>query len=242
MKPERLDKILAAQSTISRRDVKRLVRMGTVTVNGVLAKSPEDKVVPGQDTVCVGGRPVPLLHHCYLMLYKPKGVVSATRDGRDRTVLDLIPPHLQRKGLFPAGRLDKDTTGFVLLTDDGDFAHRILSPNRHVPKTYIAQLDRPVNEAIIHAFEEGVLLDQRTSCKPAKLRVLEAGERDCVEVVLLEGMYHQIKRMFGHFGIHVLALHRTKIGGLALDESLGPGQCRALTPQELECIAVQLKQ
>lgn len=242
MKPERLDKILAGQSaSMSRKDVKTLVRGGAVSVNGVVVKSADVKIDMERDEVAVYGARVALCAHSYLMMNKPAGVVSATRDGRERTVLDLVPPELMRAGLFPAGRLDKDTVGFVLLTDDGDFAHRILSPRNHVPKTYVAQLDLPVDDEILRRFEEGFALDLKTSCKPARLRILQEEPQILVEVILIEGMYHQVKRMFEHFGRKVVHLRRIRFGSLFLDEALAPGACRPLTGEELALVIQPLE-
>lgn len=240
MKPERLDKLLAAQSTISRKDVKGLVRKGLVSVNGVVVKSADLKIDIQKDKVSLCGEPVTLTKYSYIMMNKPAGVVSATRDGREKTVVDLVPEYLLRDGLFPAGRLDKDTLGFMLITNDGDFAHRILSPKNHVPKTYVAQLDQPIDQDIISKFEEGFALDVKTNCKPASLKIIETGERELVEVILVEGMYHQIKRMFEHFGRKVVHLKRIRMGALYLDEKLEPGECRELTQDELRKITTKL--
>lgn len=241
MKPERLDKILAGQSALSRKEVKVLVRGGAVSVNGVVVKSADVKIDMDRDEVALHGTRVALCAHSYIMMNKPAGVVSATRDGRERTVLDLVPPELMRVGLFPAGRLDKDTVGFVLITDDGDFAHRILSPRNHVPKTYIAELDLPVDDDILRRFEEGFALDLETSCKPARLRILQTAPQILVEVILIEGMYHQVKRMFEHFGRKVVHLRRIRFGKLFLDEALAPGACRLLTGEELALITQPLE-
>ena len=147
-----------------------------------------------------------------------------------------LPPSLQRPGLFPAGRLDKDTVGFTLITDDGDFAHRLLAPRRHVPKTYQAVIDAPLQEGQPEAFTKGLLLEDGTPCLPAKLRLLQPGEHPLVEVCITEGKYHQIKRMFGVFGHKVLWLKRTAMGGLWLDDTLAEGEARALSLEELACI------
>ncbi|WP_312640564.1 pseudouridine synthase [Hydrogenoanaerobacterium sp.] len=240
MKPERLDKLLAAQSTFSRKDVKAMVRKGLVSVNGLVVKSADLKIDMEKDKVSLCGEPVSISKYSYIMMNKPAGVVSATRDNRERTVIDLVPQELLRDGLFPAGRLDKDTVGFLLITNDGDFAHRILSPKNHVPKTYIAQLDQPIDEEIMVKFEEGFALDLNTDCKPARLKILETGKRELVEVILIEGMYHQIKRMFEHFGRKVVHLQRIRMGALYLDESLAPGECRELTQDELKQITTKI--
>lgn len=235
----RLDKIISAQGEYSRRDVKKLAQRGAITVNGKVVKRAEKKIDPDCDQVCVNGKMLVLRTHVYLMLHKPQGVVSASRDTSEKTVVDLVPPAFFRKGLFPAGRLDKDTTGFVLITDDGELAHRILSPRNHVPKTYIAVLDHPISQEHIERFASGILLDGDTLCKPALLSPEpDWPEQPAARVVLREGMYHQIKRMFSSMDIQVVALHRIAIGGVALDPHLKVGDCRELTPEEkllLEC-------
>ncbi len=233
----RLDKIIAAQGEYSRKDVKKLAQRGAITINGKVVKKSEEKIDPDRDIVCVNGKKLMLRTHVYLMLNKPQGVVSASRDNRDKTVVDLVPPEFARKGLFPAGRLDKDTTGFVLITDDGDLAHRILSPKNHVSKTYIAVLDKPIRDEHIGIFAEGMTIDGQEECKPALLsREPEWPVQPAVRVVLQEGMYHQIKRMFAALGMEVTALRRISMGGVWLDPALGDGECRELTPEELELI------
>lgn len=234
MELQRLDKIIAAQGEYSRKDVKKLVQRGVITVNGKVVKKSEEKVDPDKDIVCVNGKTLMLRTHVYIMLNKPQGVVSASRDEREKTVVDLVPPELSRKGLFPAGRLDKDTTGFVLITDDGDLAHRILSPKNHVNKTYIAVLDQPIRDEFIDRFAEGLTIDGQEVCKPALLsREPEWPVQPAVRVVLQEGMYHQIKRMFAALGREVVALRRISMGGVQLDPTLADGACRELTPEEL---------
>ena len=232
MKEERLDKLLAAQGIGSRRDIKELVRRGAVSVNGQTARSADLKITTDAE-VLVNGRPVVLKKHLYLMLNKPMGVVSASRGDDCPTVVDLVPPELRRRGLFPAGRLDKDTTGFVLITDDGEFAHNILSPKHHISKTYLVTLDGPVTPQVAEAFAGGIPLKNEERCLPAKLTVLGPNR---AQVILHEGMYHQIKRMFAACGLHVETLHRSAMGALPLDADLPEGQCRELTPGELELI------
>ena len=234
MKAQRLDKLLAAQSTWSRKEVKDWIRKGLVTVNGAPAKSPEQKLDPDTDEVTVAGKPVLLRQHLYLIMNKPAGVVSASRDPSCPTVIDLVPRELLRRGLFPAGRLDKDTTGMVLITDDGALAHRILSPRSHVPKTYLARLDIPLTREMEEGFAAGIPLPgEEGACLPAELERLED---TLARVTLREGMYHQIKRMFGVYGARVVELRRVSMGGLALDERLAPGQCRELTPEEVSLL------
>ena len=232
--PQRLDKLIAAQSSLSRRQVHLLLSKGQVLVNGQAVRRFDAKADPDTDQVTVCGKPLALRRYSYLVLHKPKGVVCATQDRALPTVLDLVPEPLRRSGLFPAGRLDKDTTGFVLLTNDGEFAHRILSPRSHVPKVYIAWLDKPADERVVQAFAAGMRIGA-DQCQPARLELVDPGGR-VARVTLREGMYHQIKRMFGAFGIGVEALHRQQIGGLALDPALPEGACRELSREELEKI------
>ena len=223
-KKQRLDKAIAMQGTLSRSEVKTLIRKGAVAVNGAIVKSADFGVDFDSDTVTVQGKPLSLKTHIYLMLNKPKGVVSASEDKKLPTVVDLVPKELWRRGLFPAGRLDKDTTGFVLITDDGEFAHDILSPKKHIPKTYHVL----VNGTITEEMEEGF----------ASLKKLSSEERgDRGEVILKEGMYHQIKRMFGAYGLKVLELKRVQMGKLPLDPNLEEGKCRELTEEELRLIS-----
>jgi len=233
----RLDKMIAAQGEYSRKDVKKLAQRGAITVNGKVIKKTEEKIDPDRDIVTVNGKTLMLRTHIYLMLNKPQGVVSASRDTREKTVVDLVPPEFARKGLFPAGRLDKDTTGFVLITDDGELAHRILSPKNHVPKTYIAVLDKPIEDAHIDRFAEGMTIDGQEVCKPALLaREPEWPVQPAARVILQEGMYHQIKRMFAALGMEVVALRRISMGGVQLDPNLADGECRELTAEELTLI------
>ena len=233
-KKQRLDKAIAMQGALSRSEVKTLIRKGEVTVNGQVVKSADFGVDFDSDTIAVQGRELTLRQHLYLMLHKPKGVVSASEDRHERTVVDLVPERLFRKGLFPAGRLDKDTTGFVLLTDDGAFAHDILSPKKHIPKTYHALVDGPITEQMERDFAQGIRIGPDQTL-PASLKKLSSCERgDWGEVILREGLYHQIKRMFGVFDAGVNALHRESIGGVALDPALAPGQWRELTAEEVE--------
>ena len=221
---QRLDKFISSQrSDLSRSMVKELVRKGKVTVNNTAAKSPDMKVFPDTDIVEVEGALVSYKKHIYIMLNKPQGVVCSTRDGLSPTVLSLIPENLRRKGLFPAGRLDKDTEGFVLITDDGALAHKILSPKNHVPKTYFVRLAKECNTSYKEQFSNGIILSDGTKCLPAQFSPLSA-PNEC-EVVLHEGMFHQVKRMFEALGNKVVYLKRIKIGNLFLDENLPLGGC-----------------
>lgn len=216
---------------MSRKDVKTAVSHGKVTVNGAVVKLSDHKVSES-DEIFLGGNKISKNKHIYIVLNKPQGYVSATEDESQHTVLELVPPELFRKGLFPAGRLDKDTTGLMIITDDGDFAHRILSPKKHIRKSYAVTLDIPVTAEMKEAFEKGVALSDGV-CKPAGLAF--GGKYDCT-VTLFEGRYHQIKRMFGCFGAKVTALKRISIGGFSLPENLPEGQCRELDESELDLI------
>lgn len=236
MKKERIDKLIASQGLLSRNDVKTMVKRGEVSVNGVVIKDSSVKV-SYEDDIVVNGKPLKQTEFTYIMLNKPKGVVSASEDKRDKTVVDILPDELKRKNLFPAGRLDKDTTGFCLITDDGDFAHRILSPSRHVDKTYIATVDKKINFANARkAFKEGIVLADGTVLLSADLELLSDDDNQSFKVIIKEGKYHQVKRMFASLGTTVIELKRISIGGLALDGNLEEGEARLLTAEELSKI------
>lgn len=230
----RLDQALAARGQGSRKQVHALVRAGLVQINGIIAHRADQKIDLEQDRVTVRGREIPLQEFVYIMLHKPQGVISAARDPRAATVLDLVPDALRRRELFPVGRLDKDTTGLLLITDDGALGHALLAPRSHVPKTYMATLRVPATQADAAAFAAGLHLPAAEGhppedCMPAELYPLEG----CVaRVVLHEGKYHQVKRMFAARGNEVLSLHREAMGPLRLDDALAPGECRTLTQEE----------
>lgn len=228
---DRLDKVLAATGRWSRREVKALVKEGRVLVDGVSAAGPEQKLDPDRARVLVDGEALTLGGFAYVMLHKPPGVLSATEDSRQPTVLDFLPPEFRRRGLFPVGRLDKDSEGLLLLTDDGDLAHRLLSPKRHVDKVYRVWLDRPLGEADKAAFAAGITLADGTVCRPAGLELLAGGRE--ILVTLHEGKFHQIKRMCASRGAAVCRLKRISMGPLVLDEALAPGEWRPLTAREV---------
>lgn len=231
---ERLDKIIASQGKYSRSEVKKLVKAGLVTLNGKAVKSADTKCDAEKDEITVDGIRLTYKKHLYIMLNKPKGVISATEDPTQKTVVDLLPSELKRQGIFPAGRLDGDTTGFVLMTDDGDFAHRILSPKNHIMKTYHATLEHSLSEEDILRFKEGLTLGDGTKCLEAHVRMLEG---NIAEVKICEGKYHQVKRMFASIGNRVLELKRVKMGNLPLDDALAEGQCRELTEKEVSLLS-----
>lgn len=226
---ERLDKIIAKVGGLSRRDAQRAIRDKRVTVNGEMCRDADRKVDTAADRITLDGTILSYREHVYYMMNKPSGVVSATEDREEKTVLELLPSAMQRSGLFPAGRLDKDTTGLLIITDDGDYAHRMLSPRRHVTKRYIATLDRDPDEKILKQFEEGITLRDGTVCKRGY--AVPIGDRR-VQTDISEGRYHQVKRMFAALGYEVVALRRIAIGGLHLDESLSEGEVRELTGEE----------
>lgn len=223
---ERLDKFISSQTALSRKEAQKAIKDKRVTVNGAVMRIVDQKVDTAADEVALDGKLMTYQKHVYYMMYKPSGVVSATEDRTERTVLDILPPEMYRDGLFPAGRLDKDTTGLLILTDDGDYAHRMLSPKKHVIKRYIAALDREPDGKIIPAFAEGIILGDGTVCKSGQAELL--GERR-VAVEISEGKYHQVKRMFAALGYKVAALERVRIGALTLDETLRPGEVRELS-------------
>lgn len=220
----------------SRREIGGVIRRGGVTVNGAVCRDPARKVDPAADTVSVEGEVLRVSAFVYYMLNKPAGLLCVSRDPKAETVVDLLRPADRRRGIFPAGRLDRDTHGLVLLTDDGDLAHRILSPKKHIKKRYQAILDGPVDGAAVDAFAAGVVLADGTRCRPAGLCILQEGERPLVEITLCEGKYHQIKRMFGTLDRGVDWLKRVSMGALTLDESLKEGEYKSLEKQSISLL------
>lgn len=230
---ERLDKLLAGTGKWSRREVKALVRQGMVRVDGRLAASAEDKLDPAATVVTVAGETISLCRFTYVMLHKPAGVLTATEDRKQPTVLDLLPPELRRIGLAPVGRLDKDTEGLLLLTNDGELAHRLLSPKYHVDKRYLARVDGELSAADTEAFARGMTLGDGLECLPAELELLPG--RVCI-VTLREGKFHQVKRMLAARGAPVLYLKRLSMGPLTLDDSLAAGAYRLLRAEEISAL------
>lgn len=230
---ERLDKLLAGTGKWSRREVKALVRQGLVRVDGRLAASAEDKLDPAAAIITVAGETVALHRFTYVLLHKPAGVLTATEDRKQPTVLDLLPPELRRIGLAPVGRLDKDTEGLLLLTNDGELAHRLLSPKYHVDKRYLARVDGELSAADTEAFARGMTLGDGLECLPAGLEVLP--DRVCI-VTLREGKFHQVKRMLAARGAPVLYLKRLSMGPLVLEDSLAAGAYRLLRAEEISAL------
>lgn len=228
----RLDKYLADMGIGARSEIKTWIRKGRVTLNGEICTKPECKVNTSSDEVLFDEAKVGYVDYCYIMLHKPVGVVSATQDNVSETVLDLITDK-QRKDLFPVGRLDKDTEGLLLITNDGELAHRLLSPKKHVDKVYYAKVAGRVSEEDVRAFEEGVDIGEESITLPAKLRILKTADISEIELTIQEGKFHQVKRMFEAVGKEVLYLKRLSMGSLILDPELKPGEYRDLTADEL---------
>lgn len=227
---DRIDKLLCATGRWSRREIKDLVRQGRVLADGRAVRRPEEKVDPSAVSLVVDGERVDCSPCVYVMLHKPAGLLSATEDRSQPTVVELLPEDLRRRGLFPVGRLDKDTTGLLLLTDDGDLAHRLLSPRKHVDKVYLVRVEGRVDRSDVEALRAGLVLGDGTVCLPAGLEPVGDGS-SCL-VTLREGKYHQVKRMLAARGKPVAALHRLRMGPLTLDEGLKPGEWRFLTDRE----------
>lgn len=233
----RLDKFISNQKNISRTEVKALIKKGQVRLADYSGRiTPEMQIDEDSVRVFVGGEEIIYRKFTYIMLNKPAGVVCATRDGLSETVLSLLPPELRKKGLFPAGRLDKDTEGFVLITDDGAFAHKILSPKSHVQKIYFARLKNSLTEEeereYFAVFQSGMDIGEGDICQSAEI-YFSRGRADEVFVILHEGMYHQVKRMFRTLGNEVVYLKRVQIGGLPLDPDLAVGECREIMHKEM---------
>lgn len=231
----RLDKFLAKAGMGTRTEVKQMIRKGRVTINGQTAKGGDQKTDPEKDLVCLDEKIVQYEEFEYFMLNKPAGCVSATRDRISETVMKYIPS--DRKGeLFPVGRLDKDTEGLLLITNDGELAHRLLSPGKHVDKTYYAEVSGRVTEEDVRQFKEGLSIGEPKKTMPSKLHILSSGEVSCVEVTIQEGKFHQVKRMFLAVGKEVLYLKRISMGSLVLDQELKPGMARPLSNKEIQSL------
>ena len=235
----RLDKYLCETGFGTRSQVKDLLKKGQVMVNGEVVKKPELKINETTDQILCQGKKASYQKNIYLMLHKPAGVVSATEDSREKTVLDLVRPEDRKNGLFPVGRLDKDTEGLMLLTDDGELAHRLLSPKKHVDKTYYAKIDGQITEEHVKQFREGLDIGDEKKTLPAVLTILLSGPVSEIEVTIHEGRFHQIKRMFEAVGCKVTYLKRLSMGSLVLDETLQLGEYRPLTEAELEGLTKQ---
>ncbi len=233
MEKIRLDKLLATAGAGTRSEVKALIRKGQVMVNGEICKKADEKIAVDTDCVAINGRKISYAKYEYYLLHKPAGCVSATKDHVHSTVLDYISS--DRKGeLFPVGRLDLDTEGLLLITNDGELAHQLLSPGRHVPKTYRAKINGKVTQEDVKAFAQGIDIGEKKPTLPAVLRILTSGEVSEIELTICEGKFHQVKRMFQAVGKEVTYLKRISMGSLTLDETLPVGGSRRLTQEEIE--------
>ena len=229
---ERIDKIISSQTKYSRKEVKDLIRKQRITINDKIISKSDVKIEPETDIIKIDNEIIEIQKYVYLVLNKPKGYISATEDKNTKTVIDLVPEKYSHRDLFPAGRLDKDTTGLMIITDDGSFAHNILSPKKHISKTYNVTIDIPVTNEMVEGFKNGIMLNDG-ECKTA---ILDITGKYSATVILTEGRYHQIKRMFGCYKAKVLELERIKMGNLSLPKDLKYGECRELTSEELSKI------
>lgn len=232
----RLDKLLANMGYGTRKEIKKLLKSGIVTVNGQVKKDGQCQVDPRNDVILFQGERVAWKPYVYIMLNKPRGVVSARQDPLWPTVLDLLDPDYLHYHLFPVGRLDVDTEGLLLITNDGQLSHRLLSPKREVPKVYEVHIDAPLTEKMVDRLQSGVVLDDGYLTKPAQVKVLDSHSPAKIQLTIVEGKFHQVKRMVKAVGRQVLYLKRLKMGPLTLDESLSPGEYRELTDDEIKLL------
>lgn len=230
---QRLDRFLSEQTIYTRTDISKLLWKGKISVNDKIIKKGELKIDPLNDKIAAIGRDIKYRDKIYMILNKPDGYVCATEDKNDKTVIDLVPDDLKRKDIFPAGRLDKDSKGMVIITNDGELSHKILSPKKHIPKYYIVRLREKFGENYEKLFSEGLTLEDGTSCQPAKVRVCPNAE-NIAFIELFEGKFHQVKRMFLAVENHVERLVRICMGGLEMPEKLGIGECMEILHNDVE--------
>lgn len=238
---QRLDKVLSNFGFGSRTEIKSAVKKGTVTVDGIIAKDSGIHVDPEENLIVMNGIKLEYRKYIYLMMNKPQGVISATTDTRQKTVFDIMPEEYKCFDLFPAGRLDIDTEGLVLMTNDGQLAHEILSPRKHVTKQYYAHVLGKVDENDIEAFKKGVILDDGYKTLPAQLDIEKSGDVSEIRLSIVEGKFHQVKRMFEAVDKRVIYLKRLSMGMVKLDESLGLGECRELSGEEVEALRASVQ-
>lgn len=229
----RLDRLLGEASALTRSRAAKAIREGKVTVNGFTVRRPEQKIEENTDRICLEGEPVCYRRFHYYLLDKPTGLITASRDRNAETVLDLFPPEIRKQGIFPVGRLDKDTSGLLLLTDDGGYAHRVISPGKEVGKVYRAEVEGVLRPETAELFRSGVTLRDGTHCLPAELEILSGQE--CL-VTVREGKYHQVRRMLAAAGNPVLKLRRIRIGAMSLPEDSQPGTWRELSAEEKDLV------
>lgn len=232
---ERIDKIVASLTGCSRKDARGMVIRGRVSVNGAVSGNIALKVDPLKDDIKIDGQSYTYKKYVYIMINKPKGILSASNDKTRETVVDLVKPEYNREGLFPVGRLDKDTTGLLIITDDGDFGHKVISPKSMIEKEYLVTLDKPITDEDIKVIEKGVTLADGNVCRPARVRPANS-QMTKIFMTITEGKYHEIKRILGVVGIGVNELDRVRIGNLCKDDKLMPGQYRELTSDELDFV------
>lgn len=232
----RLDKFLANSGKGSRKEIKQILKEGTVTVNGKVVKDPACKVDEANDKICIGNLPIIYKPFIYLMLNKPAGYVSAVYDKKLPVVISLVPEEYAHYEVFPVGRLDIDTEGLIVLTNDGDLCHRVLSPKSHVDKTYFVQCENSLTQADVTAFKDGVTLDDGYKTMSAILNIDSDNPTECL-LTIQEGKFHQVKRMMEAVGNKVVYLKRVKMGALSLDESLALGKIRELTEEEISFLS-----
>lgn len=230
MEKQRLDRFIANQTGISRSVVRTTIRRGYAIVDGVRTRDPSVQIYPEKSVIEYDHKRIEYKKHLYLIMNKPEGVLSASEDKNRQTVVDLVPDGLKRNTLFPVGRLDRDTTGLLIITDDGEFAHNCISPTKNIEKRYSVVLDGDVSEDMIKKFANGVTLADGTPCRAAKL--IRTGENRA-DIIITEGRYHQVKRMFGTVGLGVEKLKRVSVGELELPPNLAEGDCREMTETEI---------
>ncbi|KNY26624.1 pseudouridine synthase [Pseudobacteroides cellulosolvens] len=230
---QRLDKIVSNFGYGTRKEIKAMVKNGLIKVDGQVARDSGIHVDPNSSVIEINGEVLNYKEFIYLMLNKPQGVISATFDQRHKTVVELMPEEVLHYDLFPVGRLDIDTEGLLIMTNDGELAHEVLSPKKHVKKKYYALIDGNVTESDKDEFSKGITLDDGYKTMPALLHIIRSGSISEIELSIVEGKFHQVKRMFEALGKEVKFLKRIEMGGILLDESLKPGECRELTDEEL---------
>lgn len=233
MEKQRLDRLIASQTGISRKEAREAIKAGKAAIGDKVCRDSGLAVDIDDETVIFCGKPIKYKKFIYLLMNKPPGILSASNDKTRKTVVDLVPEPLRRKGLFPVGRLDRNTTGMLIITDDGAFAHKLISPSSHIPKTYLAELDCRLPEDAAERFANGIILADGTECRPALLEPLTENR---ARLTLTEGKYHEVKRMFGTLGAGVNSLRRESIGGLSLPEGLNMGECVEMTEKWLNLV------
>lgn len=235
----RLDKFLSETGNGTRTEVKNLIRKGNVTINGIIVKKPELKIDENSDSVFVAGKKIEYSKYEYYMLNKPAGYVSATQDKKEHTVLELITCS-NRDDLFPVGRLDKDTEGLLIISNDGEMAHRILSPRHHVSKTYFAKVQGTVTDENVLMVQNGLDIGEGIKTRPGELEIIISDEISEIMLTIYEGKFHQVKRMFESMGMKVVYLKRISMGAVCLDETLRKGESRKLTDNEISELRKEL--